>query len=372
MSPDNVGLAASAAAIAAIAATVPAGRLVDRVSPRAVLLACDLVRVVVFGFLPLADATSSYFLVVSLAAVAEAVARPAQMRLLFILAPAEERVGARASIRTAFNSGAAVGALVASVPLAIDRPVALQAIVGINVISFVAAAALTGTLPRARLPEPGPGTPEPVSDGKRGWRMLVRFAALALSSGVVVGVGSGVLEVGVPLQVTHNTAAPTWMISGVFLLNTVIAVGAQKRASRGVDSEQSGTRANRVAGALLAAGCMLIPCSAFFGAIPASSILVVVAVLLTASEVLAASASWALAYSIARDEHQGQDVALFGLIAQIAAAIMPAAASFSVTAGPPAWFGIAGASCAAGLLGPALASRPRRSGSVPASFEEKA
>ncbi|CAM5442402.1 hypothetical protein SNARM312S_00485 [Streptomyces narbonensis] len=52
-----------------------------------------------------------------------------------------------------------------------------------------------------------------------------------------------VLTVAVPLWLVGATTAPHWLVSGAMLANTVIVVGLQVRASRGIDSPRAVRRA---------------------------------------------------------------------------------------------------------------------------------
>ncbi|WP_144762244.1 MFS transporter [Curtobacterium sp. 9128] len=353
-STGAIGVTASAAVVAGILVTVPAGRYADRRSPRQLLLLCGVARVIVFAVLPAADSLGAYFVIVVIAASCEAAARPAQLRLLFLLTPAPQRVVARASLRNSFNIGAAVGALVASVPLAIDTTPALQTLVVVNAVSFLGVSVATLTLPGGRAGRLSTTDPSPQRTRPAG---QMRFALFALASGVVVGVGAGTLETGLPLQITRNTAAPVWTISGVFVLNAVLSIALQRRAASRVDTLRRGATANALAAGALAAALSLLPLATHGGPAGATVCIGLITLLATSAEVLAAAGAWAMSYDIARDTSQAQDVALFGLAAQIVAAVMPATAALGVTHGAPVWFVVAATVAAAGAVAATAAFR---------------
>lgn len=70
-----------------------------------------------------------------------------------------------------------------------------------------------------------------------------------------------VLTVAIPLWLITRTEAPHWLISGTMLLNTLLVIGFQIRASRNIDNPAAGAWAYRRSGVAFLMACTLISLS---------------------------------------------------------------------------------------------------------------
>lgn len=82
-----------------------------------------------------------------------------------------------------------------------------------------------------------------------------------------VGLGLGIAgfvsrAVGIPLWLVAATTAPRWLVAGTMLVNTVIVIALQVRASRAIDSLAAGGGAYRRSAVAVLASCSLISLSA--------------------------------------------------------------------------------------------------------------
>lgn len=239
-------------------------------------------------------------------ALAESDARPVRRAALFSLVTGEQRVRASAYNRAVLNIGVSVGALGAALALAMDSRGAYNALVLGNAVSFVVAGVLFARLPlrgsSARSPARGSGRPlrEP-------W-FLVGAGLCGFCT------PAPLLDVGLPLQVSRHTRAPTWVVATLLLINTGLAITLQVRASRGSETLTGAARANQLAGLSLLGACVVLPLSSGTPAIVAVAILVGGTVLLTGGELFSSAGSWGMSYAQAPEDQQAEYLATFGLV----------------------------------------------------------
>ena len=132
------------------------------------------------------------------------------------------------------------------------------------------------------------------------------------------------------------------VLAPLLALNTVLAVTAQARASRGTDTVPGSIAALRRAGSALAGCCVLLALVPSVPVPAAVGLLVAAMLALTAGELWQSAGGWGLSYAMAPAAHQGVYLSTFniGVTAQqvfgpglIAVAVIPL--------GPWGWSGIA-------------------------------
>jgi hypothetical protein len=99
--------------------------------------------------------------------------------------------------------------------------------------------------------------------GKPGWIALrdrPYLVATALSG--VMSLQYEVLTVALPLWILDHTSCQQWVVSPLLILNTVLVVFFQVRASRGVDGVESGATVTRRAGWVFALSCSMFAVTA--------------------------------------------------------------------------------------------------------------
>jgi hypothetical protein len=353
LSVGVVGVSLSIAAGFGVLASVPAGRLVDRRDARQVLIVLSFAQAVVFVLLPLAGSPVSFVILISVAAFAASAAQTARRVLIVRLFDKTKRVEASALSRSVLNVGISLGALLAAGALAVDtRPAFIALFLG-NAASFVGVGILVA---RLRLPprENPAGPPVPAPTARHPLRQP-RFVAMSASCGILF-LSASVLDVALALQVIQRTAAPPAIIAILLLLNTVMVVLLQVRASKGSDTIPGAARANRLAGLVLLASCVLFALAGNRSALSAVVLLVGATILLTAGELFSSAGSWGLSYGLAPANREGEYVASFFLISQVVQIAGPALSAAVVDGGAYAWLILGVVFLAAGLVSPLIVS----------------
>ncbi|WP_316525259.1 MFS transporter [Kitasatospora brasiliensis] len=374
LSAAQLGLGLTAAGLCGVVASVPAGRAADRWGARRVLVA--LVSVQAIGTAGYA-LVHSYPAFVALACLVSAVDRgSAAVRnaLYAQVLPADRRVAGRAYLRVVTNVGLCGGTALGAVALQLDtRPVYLTAILA-DAASFTVVAVLFHRLADLRQPSAG----EPVEDGvvslptpssegaDQGSRRnpALRdgpFLAVTVLNAVLC-LQFAVLEVGVPLWIVQETDAPRITVAGTLIVNTLLVIALQMRATRGTEERAGATRACGRAGLLLAASCLVIALAHGLPAVLAAVVVIGGVALQSLGEVVGQAGGWALSYDLAGERDHGAYQGVFN--AGTAAAMMagPALVSTLVIGyGMTGWMVLGGLLAAAGLgMRPAVRWAGRR------------
>ncbi|WP_406175162.1 MFS transporter [Streptomyces sp. NBC_00996] len=311
LSGGEVGVGLSVAGAVSFLSLVPIGVLADRVGPRRMLIGAHLVRAALLTCYPFVSGFAPFLLVVSLLAVADRAASPLVQGLFGTAVGKEQRVRAMGRARSLQNLGLALGGLVAGAALVPDSDGVYVGIVYANSLSFVLATALVARLRTAADTAQGGGRPLP-------WKQRIsvfRDRRFALLTGLnsVVSLHVTVLTAGVPLWVLAHDRMPRAAIAWTLVLNTVVVVICQVRATRGIETAEDGGRALRRSGLLLAVCCCGL---AVTGAVPTGA---AVALLLGAvafqafAEMYQQAGAWAISYDLAPEDRRQVYLAFFGL-----------------------------------------------------------
>ncbi|MFE3503780.1 MFS transporter [Kitasatospora sp. NPDC059146] len=379
LSAAQLGFGMTAAGLCGVAASVPAGRAADRWGARRVLVV--LVSIEAVG-------TAGYALVhgyaafVALACAVSAVDRGAaavRNALYAQVLPADRRVAGRAYLRVVTNIGICLGTGLGAIALQFDtRPVYLAAILA-DAVSYVAVALLMYRLPAEA--GAGPGASAPVAASASGGAGVGQSVGQGVGQGrrrnpalrdgpflvvtalcSVLGLQFAVLEVGVPLWIVQQTDAPRITVAGAFIVNTLMVIALQVRATRGTEERTAAARACRRAGLVLAASCLVIAMAHGLPGILAAAVALVGIGLQSLAEVMGQAGGWALSYDLAGEHEHGAYQGVFN--AGSAAAMMagPAVVSTAVIGyGVAGWAVLGAALLAAGLaMGPAVRWAGRR------------
>ncbi|MGW0806252.1 MFS transporter [Nonomuraea sp. NPDC002799] len=280
-------------------AGVPLGHLADRRGPRgvAVLLAVTTATAVasflfVRSFVP-------FVLVACLYGTAQTGLSAARQALLAGLVEPDRRTAVRAVLHAALNGGLAVGAALGGLALHLDTAPAYRALLALDALTFLVAAALLLRLPSVR--------PAPVLAGPRLAVLRDRpYAAITLINAVLLFY-MPLLSLVVPLWIATRTSAPTWMVTVLLLINTGSVVLFQVRVAGRVKGLRDATRSVRHAGLVMLAACAVFALSPY-----GWLFLLVAAGLQVAGEMLLAAGAWEISFGLAPDDKQGQYQAFFG------------------------------------------------------------
>jgi hypothetical protein len=251
-----------------------------------------------------------------LAAVADAGARGARGAIIGSALPADQRVRTRAYLRAVTNLGISIGALIAGVGLAVDRPGAYLALILGDAATYVIAAAVATRLPA--LP------PAPVVPGQP--RLIVLRDRSFLVCTVLDGLMSihfDILTFALPLWIASRTSAPAWLVAVLFLVNTSVIVLLQVRASRGTDTLAGAGRTSRRAGLLIALACLLFSASAGVGTGLAVALLLAGALAHVLGELSQSAAGWGISFGLAPAHAQGQYQGAYAMGMQLGRLLAP-------------------------------------------------
>ncbi|MFJ6799087.1 MFS transporter [Streptomyces sp. NPDC091268] len=331
LDPTRIGLGLAVAWAVGSLFGVPLGRLADRRGPRgtAVLLALATSTavatfLVVRGFLPFVLAACLY-------ATAQSGLAAARQALLAGLITKGERTGALAHLQSTLNAGLAVGAALGGLALSTGTRGAYQGIFAVDALSFLLCALVLLRLPAV--------TPIPAARGVKLAVLRDRpYTVLTLLNTVLL-LRMPLLSLGLPLWITERTTAPAWLVSALFVLNTVAVMLFQVRTARSVTGAASAVRALRRSGALMLLTCAVFALSAGTPTWAALTALLAGSVLLVAAEMFQSAGSWQLGFDLAPADRIGEYQGFFGTGVTVARTLGPVAlTTLLMGVGAPGWF----------------------------------
>ncbi|MEP6695866.1 MAG: MFS transporter [Pseudonocardiales bacterium] len=307
LSAGQVGVGLSIAGFLGFAASVPFGHLADRRGAREVAVALAVLNAVLFAGFALVHSFPAFVVAVSLVAVVGSGSHAVRNALLAGVMGSGSRVRTRAYLRSVLNVGISLGAVLAGLALRADTRSAYLALVFGQAASFLVVAVITLRLPHV---PPSPSAQE----GGRRWLALrdLPFLAVTGLSGALV-VNSSILMIALPLWVVQRTSAPRSTVAALFLLNTVLAVLFQVRASRGAEVVAGAARVGRWSAFATAAACVIYASARGLPAGFAIAVLLSGTVVLTVGELWQSASSWGLGYELAAPQAQGQYQGVFAL-----------------------------------------------------------
>ncbi|MFE6847105.1 MFS transporter [Streptomyces sp. NPDC057686] len=330
----QVGLGLAMAGALALAAGIAGGHLADRCGARGVYAATLVVQALATAGFMLADSFWPFVIAVCAATAAKGAGLAARSPIIRHHG-GDRPQEFRAYLRAVTNVGISLGAVLAGWAVQVGTHSAYQLLVIGNAIAFAASAAMVFRL--------CPVEPEPALRGPRWIALRDRpYLALTLLDGIMA-IQFKVLTVAVPLWLIAATAAPHWLISGTMLMNTVVVVTCQMRASRSIDTPAAGALAYRRSGFAFLLACVLISLSAGIPAWAATTLLLAGVTVHTIGELWHSAAGFEISFALAPQQATGQYLGVFGLGAGLAEAVGPALLiALCVTWGRPGWY-VAGA-----------------------------
>ncbi|MEU8069388.1 MFS transporter [Micromonospora sp. NPDC049151] len=369
LGPAQVGLGLSLAAGVSLLGSVPLGGLTDRYGPQRVWIVCLLLDAALFAAYPLVGGFAGFLaVVIALGVAGTALGSARQVYSINVLRP-EERVTALAYQRSSMNVGFGLGALISGLVLAVDTIWAYRGMVWFIAVVFLVTAVFVHRLPR--LPE----VTRPAEPTSRLAVLRDRpFMTVALLSGLLTAHQTLYLTV-LPLWILTRTDAPKTIIAALVLLNTVLIVLLQVRASRGADTAPGAARASRRGALLIALFCVVLPVSGVTRGWLTVAALVAAAMLLILAELTEAAGAWGLTATLPPADRRGAYVGAFGLGSQVQFLVAPAGlTALGVSTGGWGWYPAATLFVLVGLVivpavtraerTPRLPGVPRSTGSV--------
>ncbi|MFI6466937.1 MFS transporter [Streptomyces sp. NPDC050538] len=302
-----------------VLASVPIGWAADRWGAPRVLMILWLAEAVgILGY----TQVHSFWLFLMLICPITALDRGAVVAYRALLAkalPPDNVVQARAKLRALSNVGVGLGAGVGGIALAVNTSTAYFAVIVVDCLTFIVAAAML-----ARLPIAWATTAVVTEHGHRSLGVLrdrryILFSAIC----AVLALQFGIFEVGLPLWVVRDTTAPRAIVAVALVMNTALVALLQVRLSKGSENIVGAARLGERAGWLLAVGCAVFVVSRSGSAVSATVLVLGAALLMTIAEVYFAASSTALSYDLAPDSQAGAYQGLFQSGTSIATSLAP-------------------------------------------------
>jgi len=176
--------------------------------------------------------------------------------------------------------------------------------------SFVVVAAIVARMPVVdrRHTQSRSTNPTSHSPALRDWPYLT----LTLINSVMA-IHMTLLSVGMPLWIAQHTRAPRAVVAPLLVVNTVLAILFQVRASKHAGTVIGSARCLARSGIAQAACCLLLAASAHVPMSIAVGALLASMLALTAGELLQSAGGWGLSYALAPAARQGDYLSVFSL-----------------------------------------------------------
>jgi MFS family permease len=339
---EQVALVFAVGSGVGVAASYFGGHLADTISARALL-----VGGVVLAGLALASyafVTEFWAAIVAEALISIALGTNGSVRSAIIARAfdAESRVTNRAVLRTVTNIGISVGTGVGAIALALGTPEAYRVILVVGGLAYAGSAVLLLRLPSSvdapRRARGDDADAEPAPEvGRSPWRDP-RYLAFSIFA-AVFAIQFVVLNIGIPLWVAHDTTAPEYLVSIMFIVNTVLVIALQVPLSRGTHDLRRAGNVTAVAGVLMALGCVLYGASAGIPVLGAVVLLIAASVLHALSEVLSQAGAWGLSYELADARRPGAYQGMYSMAFALASMVGPLIITWTaISLGLLGWF----------------------------------
>jgi MFS family permease len=326
------------------------------------------------------DFVSALVIGVLVGAIGQA-ANSTRMAIIARAFDGERRVHARAVLRTVTNVSIAVGSGIGALALLIGTAEAYRwIIVGAGVMYLLGLTQLVRLPASVDAPARPLAAPVTTKTGSTDvaasarserralrahspWRDPRYLALTALSA--VFGMQFGVSEIGLPLWIANETAAPEVLVAVVLILNTVIVVLFQVPLSRGTHDLRRAGRVSAVAAWLMAAACLVYAAAAGLPAGFAIAVIIVAAISHAFAEVLSQAGGWGLSFELADQVRAGTYQGVFAMGYSVGAMAAPlVVTSTALSYGLGGWAILAGVFLASGLGTWAIARSAARAARV--------
>lgn len=341
LSGAQVGIGLTIAGAVGLVVGVPAGHLGDRRGPREVMIGFVLLEAVTMVAYVVVGSFAGFVVAAVLVVTSMQAASAVKQGLIAQVLPAAGRVEGRAFLRAVTNVGFAIGAAVAGIAILVDTRGAYQALIVGDAVTFVVAA-----LALLRVPHVPPQPRR--ADGPQLIVLRDRPYVAVTALVAVLGLHASLLEVGLPLWISH-TSAPKAIVSVIFVVNCVLVALFSVLFARGSDTVAGAARSAVRAALLLAASCVVFAVTDGPGAVVASVLLIAGAVVQVGGEMAQAASGWGLAFGLAPDDAQGQYQGLSSTAIAASTTVGPALMAAVVSAGTAGWLAYAAVFLIAGF-----------------------
>ena len=189
-----------------------------------------------------------------------------------------------------------------------------------------------------------------------------RYLTASLLNGLF-GVHFVIQSVALPLWVVEDTRAPRWWVSVLLVVNTLMVISLQVRASRGSGDVAHAVRVYRRAGLLVAVACVLYGAAHGLDPVAASAVLVLAMVAHSLGEILSSGAAWGIGYGLGREDLMGQYQGAYALGRSLTGIVGPSlVTALAIGLGPAGWLIMGGGFVVLGAAFTPLVAGARRPG----------
>lgn len=358
----QIGIVLGTSGVASLLGAMPIARAAERLGIRAVLSVLFAVRCA--AFLALA-AVASFEQALGAAAVAGLLSRgigPLIESGLISRVSDARAVDTLARLRTLRNAGMAAGALPAGAAIAVGEAWAYRAVLVASAVLFLCCAAICRGFPALA-----------AASGERPKRAGILRNRPFLGITALYGaftLSALLLGIGVPLWIVQQTQAPSWSVTLIQLLNTVIIVALQVRLSKGSERLARARTLMCLGGLLAGLGALTVPLTALGAGRLDLAVVVAAAVLLSLGELLITAGTTGAALLHIPEGRKTGHLAALNLGFAVTTVIGPPLISAGIGWGWAGWTGWAVFFAALGLVAlrvPGPPVRPRREQAVAAA-----
>jgi len=352
LSVGEVGLAMGIGAVVGVTAGIPVGRLADRRGPRGVYLCTLCLQGVAAAALVLVQSFWMLALLLSLGALAQSASVAARGPIVRRYA-GEKPARFRAYLRASVNLSYSLGALAAGLVIQLNTPAAYLGLILGNAASYFVTAAVISLLPSVE-PKLKANEAAPRKDaGKK--RTALRdypFVTVTALDGIM-SIQGKVLSFALPLWIVGHTSAPRWFVGLSVLINTIMVITLQVRASKGVETNSGAAKVWRRSGWAFLAGMTLIGLTGWVTLWAAVVLILIGVIIHTVGELWQAAGSFELRYSLAPASAQGEYSGVFQMGGSLTSVVAPSVLGFfCITWGSPGWVVLGGIFALLGLAMP--------------------
>jgi len=300
----QVGVGLSVAFTLGLAMGVPFGHLADRRGPRGllmVLLAAEAISLAGYLFV---SSWWSFLCAITAYQLFDRAANAVRGAMVAKMLPASEQATVRSYFRAVGNIGSAIGALGVGVALHLDTQMAYKVVVLACALGYGLAAlslSIIGAVP------PVPVALRAAFGTALRDRRYMAFAALNM----VLTLHYAVLEVAMPLWIIQQTQAPRYLVTALFLINTLFVICLQVQVGKRIDGVDSAQRATLISGLVFFGACLCFGLSASATATVAVLLLITAGVLHVLGEMAQSAGAFTLAYELSPPNAHGQYQGLF-------------------------------------------------------------
>jgi MFS family permease len=290
LSVVEVGSGLTVAALAAMPAALPVGRLADRCGPRPVLVAVEVMQGVATAGYLVVHSWWGFLAVTCAVAVTQQAAPPLIQSLVGEIATGKRRTRILAGHRTVINIGIAIGSLIAGLVLASGG--AYEPLLLADVAAFFVAAGLLLAIPVH-------ATALPRVVGPR-YAAIRDIRLLALTGyDAVMSLWQPILNVAFPLWLVTHTDAPVSLVGVLYAVASLSAILLQYPLGILAATTRRALRGYTAAAVCLAAASLGFAASSSASGRLTVVLLCVSVVVLTVGEIMQVGSAWTLSFAIA-------------------------------------------------------------------------